>query len=220
MYFDYFSSAVYINLDRRTDRRDSFESQISKLGLSIPRFSAISPDENDSALTDELKKDPFCRFKIGCTLSHIAVIRQAKQTGLNNLLIFEDDCVFIPEFVRKMAVCVNELRGRQWDLFYMGGEPNVKCLSFSENLRFCPETGGIYGTHAYAINSSFYDRALGLNPYMSVSIDILYLHQANRIYVLAKDLLVAQDDNSFSDLWGGYVKRANYYKFAYSNYVE
>lgn len=219
MYFDYFSSAVYINLDRRTDRRDSFESQISNFGLSIPRFSAISPNEGDPALTDELKKDTFCRFKIGCTLSHMAVIKQAKQGGLNNLLIFEDDCVFVSDFMSKMTVCVNELRDSQWDLFYMGGEPNVKCLPFSENLRLCPETGGIYGTHAYAINSSFYDRVLEFNPYTSVSIDILYLHQSRRIYVLAKDLLAAQDDNSFSDLWGSYVKRANYYKFAYGNYV-
>jgi len=220
MYFDYFDSAIYINLDARLDRRRLFETRTSQIGLTIPRFSAITPNENDCKLTDELKKDSRCRFKIGCTLSHMEVIKQAKQNGWNNILIFEDDCVFNPEFIQKIQLCVSELRNCKWDLFYMGGEPNIKCFPFSKNLRICPETGGIYGTHAYAINSSFYDRVTNFNPYVSVSIDILYLHQINRTYILTKELLAFQDDNLVSDLWGVRVKRKDNYKYVYSEFVQ
>jgi GR25 family glycosyltransferase involved in LPS biosynthesis len=220
MYFNYFDAAVYINLDKRMDRRQLFENRISQIGLKISRFSAITPDENDLNLTNELKKDSRCKFKIGCTLSHISIVKQAKQNGWKNVLIFEDDCIFNPDFIKKMESCVSELRDNKWDLFYMGGEPNVKCLPFSENLRFCPESGGIYGTHSYAINSSFYDRVINFNPYVSVSIDILYLHQINRIYLLAKELLAYQDDNLFSDLWGGCINRSNNYKIVYNQFVQ
>ena len=41
-----------------------------------------------------------------------------------------------------------DLKQIEWDMFYMGGEPNSECYSISDNLAKC--TTGLYGTHAYA----------------------------------------------------------------------
>jgi len=220
MYFDYFDASFFINLDVRVDRKILFEKRMSELGFLIPRYNAITINKEivDSS-NDLFKKDPRRNFKLACTLSHFEIIRMSKKNNWNNILIFEDDCIFINNFIEKIMICIKELKKYPWNLFYMGGEPNKTVLPLTDNLRVCHPNGGIYGTHAYAINNTFYDRILNLNPNDYPAIDHIYLHQENRMYVLTKELLVTQDDKLVSDLWGGYVKRESQYERAYKSFV-
>ena len=145
------------------------------------------------------------------------MIREAKRRGWKNCLIFEDDCVFEEGFVDKVKVCIEELKDIEWDIFYMGGEPNGICESVSPNLAKC--LSGMYGTHAYAINESFYDRMIK-TPHTHGVIDTLYLNQSDRTYIVAKELLVLQDDNFESDLWGGKIKREQQYRDTYKKWMQ
>jgi len=75
--------AYYINLDRRTDRRDEMEAELKALQLPATRFPAI-----------------HCDFgPVGCLKSHLAVLKEARSRGLPRVLILEDDCecVVTPE---------------------------------------------------------------------------------------------------------------------------
>lgn len=76
---DKISKIVYINLERREDRRKEIEQELTTMGLSGERFAAIA-------------KDPGI---IGCNMSHIQVLKQAEADGLENLLVFEDDFQFL-----------------------------------------------------------------------------------------------------------------------------
>lgn len=220
MYFKYFQHARYINLDRRTDRREAFERRTSELGLSIPRFSAVEIAVDDPLIPEELRIYKRINFKIGCNLSHQRIVKQAVQENWENVLVFEDDCLFEPEFSQKIQTCVDELKSLPtWDIFYMGGEPNAPCDTLTENLRLVNSRGGIYGTHAYAINHTFYNRLLKINPIQSASIDVIYMHLYPRTYVITKELLATQDDTE-SDLWGGIINRKNQYKETYNRYVK
>jgi GR25 family glycosyltransferase involved in LPS biosynthesis len=77
---DYIDKIIYINLDRRADRRELIEKQLHEYDISFERFSAI---ENSTF------------GAIGCGLSHIAVLEYAKEKQFNNILILEDDFEFI-----------------------------------------------------------------------------------------------------------------------------
>ena len=70
---------VYINLDKRPDRKKEIEHELAIMGLSGERFSAIEHK----------------RGMIGCGMSHLAVLKQAKAKGYNNILVLEDDFHFI-----------------------------------------------------------------------------------------------------------------------------
>lgn len=72
----------YINLDRRPDRREEIEGELSKYGLSekSERFTAI---------------DRPGKGIVGCTYSHLEVIKLAKERQYKNVLILEDDFQFI-----------------------------------------------------------------------------------------------------------------------------
>jgi hypothetical protein len=72
-------NALYINLDRRTDRRQQFEEECGKLNLSVERFPAV--DRTPGAL--------------GCAHSHRNALRLAKERGYPAVMIFEDDFEFL-----------------------------------------------------------------------------------------------------------------------------
>jgi len=72
----------YINLDKRTDRRQEIESEIQKVpGLweKAERFAAIEHPNG-------------C---VGCTRSHLEVLRLAKARGYSQILVLEDDYMWI-----------------------------------------------------------------------------------------------------------------------------
>jgi GR25 family glycosyltransferase involved in LPS biosynthesis len=124
---------VYINLDHRTDRREQIEKELLKIPCqNVRRFSAIRHPHGD----------------LGCSKSHIEVLKLAIQSGWKNVLILEDDMVF---------------REEKWDLLYekmtsydaivLGGmlpEYNNDSLKLTK----------CYGTGAYIVNSSYYKTLL------------------------------------------------------------
>jgi hypothetical protein len=89
--YDYIDHVFYINLDRRTDRRDHIEKTLREYGLDrFERFSAISHEFGI----------------VGCTKSHQMVYKLAKERGYKNVLIFEDDFEFLvtPEEFKEAVI--------------------------------------------------------------------------------------------------------------------
>ena len=76
---DHFGGIYVINLDRRADRLKEITEELERMELPFQRFSAI--DRKPGIL--------------GCGLSHLAVLKEAREKGLKNVLIFEDDFTFL-----------------------------------------------------------------------------------------------------------------------------
>ena len=70
----------YINLDKRTDRKEQLEKELNDFGLKYERFRAIETSG----------------FGIlGCGLSHLEILKIAKKENYENVLILEDDFTFL-----------------------------------------------------------------------------------------------------------------------------
>jgi glycosyl transferase, family 25 len=76
---EHIAKVVYINLDRRQDRRESIESELARMGIQAERFSAVDQSPG----------------MVGCHKSHIAVLKHAQQHDWENVLILEDDFIFL-----------------------------------------------------------------------------------------------------------------------------
>ena len=70
---------LYINLERRIDRREQIENELTNFQLKFERFEAI--DEKEGIL--------------GCTKSHLGALKLAKKRGWKSVLILEDDFTFL-----------------------------------------------------------------------------------------------------------------------------
>ena len=72
--------SFYINLDSRTDRRQSFEAECAKMDLVAERFPGIVHPKGGA---------------LGCSASHLAIIKLARERGLPCVMVFEDDFTFL-----------------------------------------------------------------------------------------------------------------------------
>jgi len=68
----------YINLDHRVDRKEAIEAELYKVGLPFERFPAIA----------------HAFGAVGCSQSHLAVLKLARQRKYKRVLILEDDFMF------------------------------------------------------------------------------------------------------------------------------
>lgn len=68
---------IYINLDKRVDRREQIESELR--GYKFERFPAIFNEEGI----------------VGCSYSHLGVLKLARDRGYARVLILEDDFQFL-----------------------------------------------------------------------------------------------------------------------------
>ena len=73
-----FDNYFYINLEHRTDRKESVVKQLSSVDLSGTRFNAVKMNDG----------------RVGCTISHIRCLELAKQNKWDHVLIVEDDILF------------------------------------------------------------------------------------------------------------------------------
>jgi len=79
------SQVIYINLDKRTDRKQRIEQELERVGIVADqriRYSANSYKGSPNA---------------GCLESHANVLALAFELGFENVLILEDDFVFIDD---------------------------------------------------------------------------------------------------------------------------
>jgi glycosyl transferase family 25 len=85
---DFIDRIYYINLKTRPDREQHFLKEIDtfvpEFKNKVERFGAIKCDIGG----------------IGCTLSHIEVLKNARQHGYGYVIVFEDDLNF--QYQRKL----------------------------------------------------------------------------------------------------------------------
>ena len=70
----------YINMEKRKDRRSEIESELNNFNLPFERFEGIETKGFGT---------------LGCGKSHLAVLKIAKERGYKNILILEDDFMFM-----------------------------------------------------------------------------------------------------------------------------
>lgn len=118
---NFFDKLYIINLPEREDRRKQIRRELTAIGISdssekVVFFPAIKPAE---------KGDFPSIGARGCFLSHLAVLKEARQHQLSNLLIMEDDLTFNSFLLQRQAAIVQELQHLNWDFAYLGHGLNL-----------------------------------------------------------------------------------------------
>ena len=120
----FFDKIYCINLDDRPDRWRYVHDHLVKFGLKnkIERFSAIDVRKDPELKKHEkLLQDNFSLLAMcGCMLSHRKIIEYAKQAGLKNVLVLEDDIKILESNVGSIRKSLNQLVKLDWDIFYLG----------------------------------------------------------------------------------------------------
>jgi len=141
--WDYFDEIYCINLDHRTDRWEHAKKEFDSVGLldKVKRFSAIK--ENDG--------------RVGVIKSNLAIVKMAKDKGLKNVLIFEDDVHFLNNPVDSLEKAISQIGNLDWWLFYLGANTHEPLQFFSKSRPNLLILKNAYAVHSMAYSKNAYD---------------------------------------------------------------
>lgn len=122
--WEYFNIKV---LTIETGDKKRIRQELNKVGIKnskINIFKGAKKRKNDGkkdlTLIDIFKHSHYDETSINLTSNHIKIIDNAYKRKLENILIFEDDFVFINFDIKKLERIVEWLKSNEWDVFYFG----------------------------------------------------------------------------------------------------
>lgn len=133
------NNIFYINLSHRVDRRQKVENELEKMGWSnYERFNAIK------------LKDP----RVGCSISHLKVIKIAKERNLDYVVVLEDDVEFTQPGDLNVKLDAFSRMNIDYDVLLLAGNlrppvTHIKDFVFRAQKSFA-------GT-AYVVKKHYYD---------------------------------------------------------------
>jgi glycosyl transferase family 25 len=128
--------AFYINLERRTDRREQIEKELSDKGIALERFPAIEISQQGH---------------IGCSLSHLTVLKIARERKYESVMIFEDDFEFLvtkeewDQLIQRLPASYDVV---------MFGYNIMESLPYNETF---DQAVNVQTASGYIVHSKFYD---------------------------------------------------------------
>lgn len=143
---EFIDKIFYINLEKRTDRKEQIEKELNTFDLKFERFSAI--------------ETPTFGI-LGCGLSHLKVLKIAKERNYKNVLILEDDFTFL--------VSKEELQCQLSNFFNLQLDYDVCFLSYNLiGLQIKLDNGvvnkgiDVQTASGYLVNQHYYDALINL----------------------------------------------------------
>lgn len=141
--------AFVISLPKAKKRLSATLASYKKSGCAIPIETVSAIDGMKLEKTDGVTIRPG---DYGCLLSHVEVIKTAKERQLECILVLEDDVEFIDGFQDRLNKAMSELPDN-WDMLWLGGLPREKNEPYSDSL---DRMFGSWGTYGYVIRNTMY----------------------------------------------------------------
>jgi GR25 family glycosyltransferase involved in LPS biosynthesis len=145
----------YINLESSLERKKNILLQAKKEKLILERFPAINGKILD--INKLYKNKLFTKFiftskrgMIGCTLSHINLWKKIAKSYDENILILEDDVIFVKNFKNKFISYMKQVP-ENWDIIYLGAS-NIYGRKINNNIiKPLYNSGHLTNVGAYAM---------------------------------------------------------------------
>jgi hypothetical protein len=149
----FFGQVYVINLKSRADRRAEMNEQLRHIGLSF--------DSPNVLIYETMKPSDPAGFPSvgvrGCFMSHLAVLREARNKGVKSVLILEDDLNFCENFSARFSTAATWLEGFDWGMFY-GSYFLARPPEYSEAPCIQIDPGELVGTTAFlAVNGNHFE---------------------------------------------------------------
>jgi hypothetical protein len=146
--YSYFDTIFCINLDREQQRWEEVSRRFERIGIGdrVHRVSAVETPES---------------HHIGCALTHRLIIDHARRRGLERILVFEDDVIFLDGGNHYLRQNIEELDKIPWRMLYLGGNRRRRRLDAAHGCKHLRMLGdSTTGTHGIAYHFRVYDALL------------------------------------------------------------
>lgn len=141
-----------INLERRPDRLEHIKKEMDYMDWDYELFKAVDLNHHG-----------------GCTLSHVEVIKIAKERGYKSVMVIEDDCTFLPYSKDLINKIDSETQDFDFGIINLAPTLNRPVNRSEDQLLFLDITNlppkkdyerGIFATNMMIYHESIYDKVL------------------------------------------------------------
>lgn len=199
-----------VNLERRKDRLESIQKELDYIGWDYEYFPAI--DTNDH---------------VGCTKSHLEIIKIAKERKYPKVLVIEDDCTIMPYAKSFIERCESETIGFEFAVVNLAPTIN-RPINLSEKHKwFLDATNlppkeehhrGIFATNMIMYHETIYDKVLEIEEpskigYYAID-DFIYQFVTSKYQSYVPMLPIGPQISDWSDVSHGVYN--NFYTQTYN----
>jgi glycosyl transferase family 25 len=134
---------IYINLEKRTDRKEHILSELKKIGVEDAiRFKAIELENG----------------ALGCSMSHLKCLEIAKKENYEMVFICEDDIQFLhPDMFQTQLKSFLNSSFLNWDTVLVAGNNMIPYVPIST---FCIKIFNCQTTTGYIVKRDYYDKLI------------------------------------------------------------
>lgn len=194
---DVFYKVFCINLERRPDRRKEAEAEFAKHGIEVEFINGVDGKDLHIPMQWVSEDESYVvPGDLGCVMSHMNVVLMAKQLGLKNVFVFEDDADLHPNFNELFADYIQRLPD-DWAMLYLGGNHMEVPKMVADNVARISKT---FTTHAYGYTEKVYDEMIAGWSAVNEKIDISLskLHKKYPCYIFRPHIVGQRE--SYSDI--------------------
>jgi GR25 family glycosyltransferase involved in LPS biosynthesis len=206
--FEKFDKIYCINLDKRADRWEKVSKIFNEVGITnVIRYSAVNGDDLDLS---KINYNPsLLKGELGILETHLNLLQEAKDEGLKEIVIMEDDVVFTDEIYKFDEYLDNV--PEDWDMIFVGGNH-----MYGETPHFINDkilkVNGTVAIHCIIIKESIMDVILEIAKNRKKQIDGYYadIQTGYNVYSFTPNMALQSED--FSDIQKRVVNYDNFLK--------
>lgn len=204
-HFELINHVYVINLQNREDRRKQWLGNLKYMPSFKDRFEFFNAI--DGSIVNI--KTSLRQGELGCSMSHVAIWKDAMIKGYKYILVFEDDAVVNVDFEQRIEESLNSCE-MNFDWLYLFNSWDFRPVEhYNDNLN---KVIASLGTVAYILNVSAVYRLLPYVEEFRFPVDVVMGHMSflSKVY-RPKQIFVVHNDNSPSNVRDSSNLKLNYW---------
>jgi glycosyl transferase family 25 len=214
-----FTKILYINLERRPDRKEYMENQLKKIKWTgeVERINAVdgrtlnldsvsdllsiraSLEANDNTPREFAPGSVMTKGAVGCALSHREAYLNVHNGKHNKVLILEDDAYFDNDFLKKFNDILPKIP--DYDLLYLGHHDARESIEYNDILM--KPSYLVFGLFGYVVDKRISNILLNLFPINGqIDSEIRSIYPFIKSYHFKEDYRLIYSDHSFDNKLG------------------
>lgn len=210
-YSEIVDKVYVINMDKDKERMKTVDEKLKKLGIQYKRISGV---DGKKIYPKYKNKTKIRAGQLGCLLSHVKILEDAKKNNFENILVLEDDIIFCKNFKKKLFNLVKKVKKneKEFDMLYLGcsQKHDWKDIIMKDDYYLGNKMDG---TFAMILNKRIFNKTIQIANKLKQPIDRLYYNNIQKLNksFCANPSLVSVNINEFSNTVGRVFLNNSYY---------
>jgi hypothetical protein len=214
-----FTKILYINLDRRPDRKEHIDNQLKLINWTgnTERISGIDGRilnidnikhliSNRASLeaknTEKINFAPgsyMTKGAVGCALSHREAWLSIMNGNDDKVLVLEDDVYFDDKFNERLSEYLQNIP--EYDLLYIGYHETWNKEKINEHYRI--PNNVVFGLYGYVVDKKITKQLLDMFPIEGqIDSEIKKIYPNIKVFHVNEDQRIIHSDHSFNNSLG------------------